>query len=478
VSSHVSGNAYTITASGAVDSDYTISYVGGKLTVTPVALTITADNKTMPYGGSLPALTASYAGFVNGDTPASLTTAPALNTTATSQSPVGTYAITASGAVDPDYGISYVPGVLTVSKATTSTVVSSSANPSAFLQSVTFSATVTTNAPGSGTPTGTVTFNDGKGFGSVTVAVNSSGVATFTTSKLTVGTHSITASYNGDTNFTSSASPVLTQMVNKKKALVVASGAASGVSDSARLTQTALAAIVTEAIVLWWEAGIDSQRLAAVSEVHVQISDLPGPDLGLASPGLIEIDSDAAGYGWYIDSAPNNASAFSPGVVNSGARDHVDLLSVVCHEMGHELGFEHDDGNDVMAESLAPGVRHVPISIRGASEALGLLFGVPTLVRSQSPVFLGPTTASGPLMALDTALADWTSSHHELAPQQVAAPMTASLVLAQDGTAGVVPHDQGRPRRLIIDVGSVDAVIESGSISSLLRADRIWRPTK
>ena len=73
---------YPITASGAVDTDYTISYVAGTLTVTPVALTITANDQTKAYGAALPALTASYSGFVNGDTDVSLTTAPTLTTSA------------------------------------------------------------------------------------------------------------------------------------------------------------------------------------------------------------------------------------------------------------------------------------------------------------------------------------------------------------------------------------------------------------
>src|SRR5207245_4799094 len=94
----------------------TISYVAGTLTVTPVGLTITADNQTKAYGAPLPALTASYAGFVNGDSASSLTTGPAVSTTATASSHVSgnPYAITASGAVDMDYTISYVPGTLTV----------------------------------------------------------------------------------------------------------------------------------------------------------------------------------------------------------------------------------------------------------------------------------------------------------------------------------------------------------------------------
>ena len=81
-----------------------------------MALTITADNQTKVYGATLPTLTASYSGFVNGDTSASLTTQPTLTTTATagSQSQAARTASRASGAVDTDYSISYVAGSLTV----------------------------------------------------------------------------------------------------------------------------------------------------------------------------------------------------------------------------------------------------------------------------------------------------------------------------------------------------------------------------
>src|SRR5439155_17010354 len=112
--SHVAGNPYTITAAGAFDTDYTIGYATGTLTVTPVALTITADDQTKPYGAVLPDLTASYTGLVNGDTSDALTVQPKISTTASRSSHRGTYPITASGAVDTDYTISYVAGTLKV----------------------------------------------------------------------------------------------------------------------------------------------------------------------------------------------------------------------------------------------------------------------------------------------------------------------------------------------------------------------------
>jgi hypothetical protein len=101
-----------------------------------------------------------------------------------------------------------------VQQANTSTTVTSSVNPSRFGQSVTFTATVSVTSPGAGTPTGTVTFKDGTttlGTGTL----NASDQATFTTSALSVGSHSITAVYNGDSNFNTSTSSVLTQTVNK-----------------------------------------------------------------------------------------------------------------------------------------------------------------------------------------------------------------------------------------------------------------------
>ena len=118
--SHVAGSPYPITVSGAMDSDYVISYVSGSLDITAAPLTLTADNKSKSYGAALPALTASYSGFVNGDTAAILTTQPTLSTTATAASHVAgsPYPIAVSGAIgNSDYMISYASGELDVTPA-------------------------------------------------------------------------------------------------------------------------------------------------------------------------------------------------------------------------------------------------------------------------------------------------------------------------------------------------------------------------
>jgi hypothetical protein len=124
----------------------------------------------------------------------------------------GSDTITATYASDPLFAASSGSTVQTVqSSFTTTTTVSSSANPSVFSQSVTFTATVSS---GGGVPSGTVTFKDGTTtLGTSTL--DGAGHATFTTSTLAVASHSITAAYNGNSTFNPSTSSVLTQTVNK-----------------------------------------------------------------------------------------------------------------------------------------------------------------------------------------------------------------------------------------------------------------------
>src|ERR1035441_2626489 len=123
---------------------------------------------------------------------------------------VGTTAVTAVYWADSNFAGSTSKAVSqVVSKATTTTTLTSSLNPSNYGQSVTFTASVTPQY--SGTVTGKVSFYDGTTL-LKTVALTGS-VAKFTTSKLAAGSHSITATYNGSTSFIGSSAS-LTQTVN------------------------------------------------------------------------------------------------------------------------------------------------------------------------------------------------------------------------------------------------------------------------
>src|SRR5207244_2599128 len=130
---------------------------------------------------------------------------------------VGSHSITATYADDANFNPS-TSSVLSqvVEKANTTTVAASSANPSVSGQTVTFTATVAVNAPGSAAvafPSGTITFFDGvNSIGTGTLAT-SAGVttATLTINTLNRASHSITATYGGDGNFNGSTSCILTR---------------------------------------------------------------------------------------------------------------------------------------------------------------------------------------------------------------------------------------------------------------------------
>jgi subtilisin-like proprotein convertase family protein len=113
--------------------------------------------------------------------------------------------------------------------------------------------------------------------------------------------------------------------------------------------------ILHEASARWQSSGTN----ATTGNIDVRIADLPGTTLGLASGNTIWLDENAAGWGWFIDTTPSNDSEFVRSG-NQGEQDRMDLLTVVMHELGHVLGYDHDD-DGVMAEMLAAGVRRADV---------------------------------------------------------------------------------------------------------------------
>jgi MYXO-CTERM domain-containing protein len=176
----------------------------------PVQLTVTVNGATgalAPTGtiAFLDGATSLGSQTVNGAGQATITVAT-LN--------VGAHSLTASYAGDPNYeAITSPPMTQTVNQAKTATSVVSSGNPSVVGAAITLSAQVSPVSPGAGKPTGTVTFFDG-GHSLGTGTVGAGGVATFVTSSLAIGAHSITASYGGDGNFAASTSGALGQTVS------------------------------------------------------------------------------------------------------------------------------------------------------------------------------------------------------------------------------------------------------------------------
>ena len=106
---------YTITPSGAADSNYAISFVTVDFTITQAVLTVTADSATKVFGETDPVLTYTITGFINGDTEDDLDTVVSISR-ATGEA-VGTYTITPSGAADSNYAISFVTADFTITQA-------------------------------------------------------------------------------------------------------------------------------------------------------------------------------------------------------------------------------------------------------------------------------------------------------------------------------------------------------------------------
>jgi uncharacterized protein (TIGR03437 family) len=128
-----------------------------------------------------------------------------------------------------------------VNKAATALSLSSSANPAVWRQFVTFTASLSGRATGATAPGGTVTFKDGETVLG-TATLNSAGRATFSTSQLASGSHTITAEYQGDANYQTSAAATFLQSVNKGLTSTTLTSSANPSSFAQAVTLTATVA--------------------------------------------------------------------------------------------------------------------------------------------------------------------------------------------------------------------------------------------
>jgi Ca2+-binding RTX toxin-like protein len=110
--------------------------------------------------------------------------------------------------------------------------------------------------------------------------------------------------------------------------LMAAQSASSQSNDT--VTREEFDAAATAAISHWIDTlGDGDARLASLGGVRFSVADLAGDALGYAEGGSILIDENAAGYGW-----------------STGSNDEfgrMELLTVLTHELGHVLGFGHDE---------------------------------------------------------------------------------------------------------------------------------------
>ncbi len=150
----------------------------------------------------------------------------------------------------------------------------------------------------------------------------------------------------------------------------VASEAASEECGCGSQAQEELDRIASAAIARWAAAGLEQSELERLAGLEIRFEDLAGELLARSALGVIAVDRNAAGHGWFFDPTPLADEEFASDkrglhAVKVAAEGRIDLLTSLAHEMGHALGLDHGDAEntseDLMSDMLEPGTRNLPL---------------------------------------------------------------------------------------------------------------------
>ena len=151
--------------------------------------------------------------------------------------------------------------------------------------------------------------------------------------------------------------------------IVAAHAAAAEVAAALGLTAERLAPVIKAAKRLWVASGrLDADQAARLADAVVDIADLDGLVLGDAVEGKVIVDADAAGYGWFVDSAPEGG-----GVPDNAALGSMDVLTVVSTGLGYAVGVSDARDAGSPQTTLAAGERRLPTDAAAASSIIRLL---------------------------------------------------------------------------------------------------------
>ena len=290
---------YPITVSGGSAKNYEFNYTNGTLTILKKeVITVTADNKSMVYGNSVPSLTYTVSG-------GTLSGKPTLTTTATSTSDVGSYPITVQKGTISNEFVNLVNGTLTVNKATLAVGV----------QDVTI-------YEGDAIPTFTLTysgFKNGQGESALTTKPTAK---TSATSSSPAGTYTITVSGGSAKNYSFSyTNGTLTilkkEVTNPVKGDVNADGTV-GIGDIVAVTNV-MAGITNDAATRS-RADVNEDGAVGIGDIVAITNIMAGietyPDLALESTAALSLKASqnatiliTAGSGSYSATSSNSSVA-------------------------------------------------------------------------------------------------------------------------------------------------------------------------
>ena len=187
--------------------------------------------------------------------------------------------------------------------------------------------------------------------------------------------------------------------------------AAPAVIEDGVLSQAELDLIVGAAIQRWADAGASAEQIAAMRAVAVTVSNLGGLTLGQTGAGTIVLDDDAAGWRWFVDATPGEDGEYSGSGTRLSATDRfslagtrMDLLTVVTHELGHQIGLQDIFGagerDELMYGTIAAGERRLP----GSDDLAGAGSGPVAGAFAVAPIDIGTLPAG------QTVTIEWRST--------------------------------------------------------------------
>jgi len=159
--------------------------------------------------------------------------------------------------------------------------------------------------------------------------------------------------------------------------IVEDTGGASGthaVVDDGVLSRDELDFIVTAAAARWAATGLSVEQSAALANATFTVSSMSGWYLGSTSGNHIQLDNNAASFGWFIDSTPLDDSEFPNASSETrlytsstlAPAGKIDLLTTVMHEMGHILGlgdsYANADRESLIYGYATVGERRLPVA--------------------------------------------------------------------------------------------------------------------